>query len=182
MKHLDKFTEFVEANEEQLSLFIQLRDAYEYKKCSYYIAEVSQGFYNYVIIRKSDKKQISKGSASDLKKYIKKNNIPLEDIFDLKKIGVNVDKPGLAKFNELIERGKESLELSKKLKKAWMIENMLYMVVKDKYLHNKFALIDLKTNYYVVKCDTAVQILKHIDRLGIKPEDVYDYELIKKKS
>lgn len=181
MKHLDKFDDYIAATEERLKLAKELKNSIEYEKCNYSISPLTKSSTMFVLIRKSDKKQLTTGNATDVKKYIKRVNIDHTDVFNINLIGVNIIKPELNKYEEFVKNCEDGVKQAKELRNSVEFHDKTYFIKRDdtSINRNRFSLIE-RENGHILLYDTAKKILDYIVRKNISDDDVFDIKLIKK--
>ena len=181
MDHLKKFDELIAMGDERLRLSKELKNSVEYESCDYTVARVDSMAHEvrFVLIRKIDKKQLSHGTATEVKRYIERVGIDPSKVFDISLIGIVIDKPELEPHKKVIELSEKGAKQFRELKDSKMYHDSDYHVIKDG-LPGHFKLIDVKTS--VVKSfGTPSRIRSYMNLRKIDPSKVFKYELIEVK-
>lgn len=181
MDHLKKFDELIELGDERLRLAKELKNSVEYENCDYSIVKMDPMAHEvrFVLIRKSDKKQLTRGSATEVKRYIERVGIDHNNIFNIDLIGIIIDKVELEPHKNFIELADEGAKKFRELKDSKMFHDADYVVIKDG-LPGHFKLIDTKTS--VVKTSgTPSRIRSYMNMRKIDKTAVFKYELIEIK-
>lgn len=172
-KIITKIDDLIDLRNQNFDNIKKLKSAVDYKNCDFYIKKDN---IEYSLIDKKLKKLLVKGRKHVIGRYLIKNDIDIDKVYDVELLNIKADKPHLKKVNDLIDKLEKLEDEQKdnllKLKKSIELKKCNYYINKFKYDDKSFGLFDKNNPNKELYKGNIKSIYKYIKDNNIDINDV----------